>query len=85
MVVSPDNPYKNVLVGRNENRHVLVQTCQCSLWVAIAVVPRAADTAVVAAAADTTAVAAVINTATAADTTAVADSGLFRVRRDRLL
>ena len=31
VVVSSDNPYKNVLVDRNENRLVVVQTCQCSL------------------------------------------------------
>jgi len=31
VVVSSDNPYKNVQVDRNENRLVVVQTCQCSL------------------------------------------------------
>ena len=87
VVVLSDNPYKNALVGRNENRHVLVQPCQCSLWVATAVVPRAADTAVVAAAADTIADNAVTDTAAAAaaDTTAVADSSLSCVFLGRLL
>lgn len=32
--VSPDSRNRSILAGRNENRHVLVQTCQCFLWVA---------------------------------------------------
>lgn len=34
VVVNPDNQNRNVLVGRNEKTPMLVQSCQCSLWVA---------------------------------------------------
>ena len=76
VVVSSDNPYKNVLVGRNENKLEVVQTCQCSLWVAMEVVPRSADTAVVAAAADTIADTAVTDTGAAAAAAAAADTAV---------
>ena len=72
VVVSSDNPYKNVLVDRNENRLVVVQTCQCSLWVAMKVVPCFADTS---AAADTIADTAVTDT-TAAAAAAAADTAV---------
>lgn len=63
VVVSHDNLCRNVIVGRNKSRHVLVKSCHCSLWVAAADSAAAAattlkaDTTTVAAAAVDTAVA----------------------------